>query len=67
MTTATLDTTRSTAPPVPMRLEDTGLAPDSLEQLIVKQLYGGEATGLMLADRLRLPFSILEALVERIR
>jgi hypothetical protein len=67
MTTATLDTTRSTAPPVPMRIEDTGLAPDQLEQLIVKQLYGGEATGLMLADRLRLPFSILEALVERIR
>jgi hypothetical protein len=50
-----------------MRLEDTGLAPDQLEQLMVKQLYGGEATGLVLADRLRLPFSILEALVERIR
>jgi hypothetical protein len=67
MTPATVETTRSSAPPVPMRLEDTGLAPDQLEQLIVKQLYGGEATGLMLADRLRLPFSILEALVERIR
>jgi hypothetical protein len=67
MTTATVDTARSAAPPVPMRLEDTGLGPDQLEQLIVKQLYGGEATGLILADRLRLPFSILEALVERIR
>jgi hypothetical protein len=67
MTTATIDPARVAAPPVPMRLEDTGLAPDQLEQLIVKQLYGGEATGLVLADRLRLPFSILEALVERIR
>jgi len=67
MTTVTVDTAHRTAPPVPMRLEDTGLAPDQLEQLIVKQLYGGEATGLMLAERLRLPFSILEALVERIR
>jgi hypothetical protein len=68
MTTATaVETPHRAAPPIPMRLEDTGLAPDQLEQLIVKQLYGGEATGLMLAERLRLPFSILEALVERIR
>jgi hypothetical protein len=30
-------------------------------------LYGGEATGLALADRLRLPYTILEPLMERIR
>jgi hypothetical protein len=33
----------------------------------VKTLYGGETTGLGLADRLRLPYPILEPLVERIR
>ena len=30
-------------------------------------MYGGEATGLALADRLRLPFAILEPIIERIR
>ena len=60
-------TRTSTAPPVPTRLEDTGLAPDQLEQLLVKHLYGGELTGLMLANRLRLPFGILEPIIERLR
>jgi len=65
--TSTFEGVRAAAPPVPMRLEDTGLAADQLEQLIVKQLYGGEATGLILSERLRLPFAILEPLLERIR
>ena len=70
MTTAVLDevlTRTTTAPPVPARLEDTGLAADQLEQLLVKHLYGGECTGLTLAERLRLPFNILEPLIERLR
>jgi hypothetical protein len=54
-------------PPVPATLEATGLASDRIEQLLVKTLYGGETTGLTLADRLRLPYPILEPLVERIR
>ena len=65
--TATLEETRTAAPPVPARLEDTGLGADQIEQLLVKTLYGGEATGLMLAERLRLPFGILEPIIERIR
>jgi hypothetical protein len=65
--TATIEGTRTPAPPVPARLEDTGLGTDQIEQLLVKTLYGGEATGLMLAERLRLPFSILEPIIERIR
>ena len=65
--TATLDDVRTPAPSAATTLEQTGLTPDLLEQLIVKTLYGGEATGLALADRIRLPFSILEPLVERIR
>jgi hypothetical protein len=57
----------TTAPPVPTRLEDTGLGSDQLEQLLVKHLYGGELTGLTLATRLRLPFGILEPIIERLR
>ena len=30
-------------------------------------LYGGEATGLVLAERVRLPFAILEPIIERMR
>ena len=53
------------APPAPATLEDTGLGADQVEQLLVKTLYTGEATGLTLADRMRLPFGILEPLIER--
>ena len=63
---ATADVPRAAAvPPVPVTLRDTGLTADTLEQLIVKSLYGGEATGLQLADQIRLPYGILEPLVER--
>ena len=54
-------------PPVPHSLEDTGLAPDHIEQLVIKSLYGGELTGLVVADQLRLPFGIIEPLIERVR
>ena len=33
------------APPVPTTLHDTGLTADQLEQLLVKTLYVGEASG----------------------
>ena len=63
-----LDAPLSTAaPPLPRTIEDTGLAPDQIEQLIVKSLYAGELTGLVLAERMRLPFAILEPLIERLR
>jgi hypothetical protein len=55
------------APPVPTSLRETGLAVDQIERLLIKTLYTGEATGLVLADRLRLPYTILEPLVERVR
>ena len=54
-------------PPVPKSLHETGLGADQVEQLLVKTLYGGEATGLVIADRLRLPFMMLEPLIERLR
>jgi hypothetical protein len=55
------------APAVPASLADTGLEAGQIEQLIVKTLHGGEATGLVLAERLRLPYGLLEPLVERLR
>jgi hypothetical protein len=57
----------ATPPDIPKSLQDTGLNPDQVEQLLVKTLYVGEATGLSIADRMRLPFSILEPLIERLR
>jgi hypothetical protein len=55
------------APKAPRTLEETGLAIDLIEQLLVKMLFGGEATGQALAERICLPFTILEPLVEHIR
>jgi hypothetical protein len=54
-------------PRVPVTLDDTGLGADKIEQLIVKTLYGGETAGLLLADSIRLPYAILEPLIERAR
>ena len=51
----------------PTTLEQTGLSSDQIERLMIKALYGGEATGLAVADRLRLPFTIIEPLMERAR
>ena len=55
------------APPLPRTLDESGLPADLVEQLLVKTLYGGEATGHIVAERTRLPFVILESLIERIR
>lgn len=54
-------------PPAPTTLADTGLGADLVVQLFLKSLYTGEASGLMLSERLRLPYSILEPLIERTR
>jgi hypothetical protein len=57
----------SPAPPVPTSLRDTGLGVDQIERLLIKTLYTGEATGLVIADRLRIPYTLLEPLIERLR
>ena len=67
MTTVLDDARVAPAPPVPGTLEQTGLTAGHVEQLLVKTLYGSEATGLVLSDRIRLPYAILEPLIERIR
>jgi len=55
------------APPLPRSLHETGLSVDQVERLLIKTLYTGEATGLVVAERLRLPYGMLEPLIERLR
>jgi hypothetical protein len=59
--------THQPPPPVPVTLADTGLPVDQVEHLLVKTLFAGELVGLDVADRTRLPFGLLEPLVERLR
>jgi hypothetical protein len=58
---------RAPAPRAPMTIEETGLGPDQISHLFVKTLYTGEATGVEVADRLRLSYQMLEPLVEQMR
>jgi predicted ATPase with chaperone activity len=61
-------TTATAIPPPPRTLEETGLDPDLLVQLIVKTLhYAGEATGSEIADDLRLPYIVLDPLFQFLR
>jgi hypothetical protein len=72
-TTATLDrpaerTSAQPLPPAPpATIAETGLHPDTLAQLLLKTLVAGEASGTGLADKLRLPYSVLDALVQHAR
>jgi hypothetical protein len=54
-------------PPPPASLEATGLNPDNLAQLLLKTLIAGESSGTGLADKLRLPYAVLDALVQHAR
>lgn len=54
-------------PAPPATLADLGVASDVLSQLLVKTLYTGEASGTQLAERLRVPYTILESLFELAR
>jgi hypothetical protein len=53
-----------TPPPPPATLEETGLHPDTLAQLLLKTLVAGEASGSQLSEKLRLPYSVLDALIQ---
>jgi hypothetical protein len=66
--TSTVDIADTSLTPQPPRtLEDLGLAVDQLEQLLIKTLFNGEASGHTVAERMRVPYAILEPLVERAR
>ena len=62
-----LDTTDVLAPELPVTLEASGLTNGTVSSLIVKTLHSGEASGMDLADRIRLPYAILEPLLEHLR
>ncbi|HEY3883884.1 MAG TPA: hypothetical protein VGL62_01655, partial [Vicinamibacterales bacterium] len=54
-------------PPPPATIAETGLHPDTLAQLMLKTLVAGEASGTQLSDMMRLPYSVLDALVQHAR
>jgi hypothetical protein len=61
------------APGMPMPLAppttilETGLHPDTLSQLMLKTLVAGESSGTQLAESMRLPYSVLDAMVQHAR
>jgi hypothetical protein len=56
------------APPgPPQSIAETGLHPDTLAQLMLKTLVAGESSGTQLADAMRLPYSVLDALIQHAR
>jgi uncharacterized protein len=54
-------------PSPPATIAETGLHPDTLAQLMLKTLVAGEASGTQLAERMRLPFSVLDAMIQHAR
>ena len=57
----------SMAPARPTCLAEVGLTPDAVAGLLLKWLYAGEASGTELADRVRLPYALLEGIIEHAR
>src|SRR5918993_3055209 len=56
-----------TPPPPPATIAESGLHPEALAQLLLKTLIGGEASGSALSDKLKVPYSLLEALIQHAR
>jgi hypothetical protein len=56
-----------TPPPPPTTIEETGLHRDTLSQLLMKTLVSGEASGTDLSEKLRLPYSVLDAMLQHAR
>jgi hypothetical protein len=53
------------APPVPETLEDTGLSPSLVQQLILKKMYSkGDMLGRDLSEALGLKFSLIEGIID---
>jgi hypothetical protein len=67
MMTAPTLVDKPNAAPAPTTIQETGISTDAIDQLLIKTLYTGEATGLILADRTCLPYVLLEPLVEHAR
>ncbi|HEU4937052.1 MAG TPA: hypothetical protein VFT39_11395 [Vicinamibacterales bacterium] len=54
-------------PPPPTSIEETGLHADTLAQLLLKTLVAGEQSGTGLSEKLRVPYSVLDALIQHAR
>src|SRR3954467_11575394 len=54
-------------PAPPQTIADTGLHPDTLAQLMLKTLIAGETSGTQLAEKLRLSYSVLDAMIQHAR
>ena len=69
--TATIDAPSRAAAPTPQAppatMAETGLHPDTLAQLMLKTLIAGECSGTQLAESMRLPYSVLEAMIQHSR
>jgi hypothetical protein len=53
--------------PPPGTIAETGLHPDALSQLLLKTLIAGESSGTGLSEKLRLPYSVLDELIQHAR
>jgi predicted ATPase with chaperone activity len=59
---------RSTAPPPPETVEETGLTPEAIVELLLKTLYvQGARSGQELVDAIRLPFQIVDEQLLRLQ
>jgi hypothetical protein len=67
MPTPVTEQTGALVPPAPATTADTGLTFEQLKQLLVKSLFAGEAAGTVLAEAVRLPYALLEQMVEHLR
>jgi hypothetical protein len=71
--TATIDKVAASSPATPMppgppaTIAETGLHPDVLAQLMLKTLIAGESSGTQLAESMRLPYSVLDAMIQHAR
>jgi hypothetical protein len=63
-----LDTRTQPKPQAPpATIAETGLHPDTLSQLMLKTLIAGETSGTQLAERMRLPYSVLDTMIQHAR
>jgi len=54
-------------PGPPQTILETGLHPDTLAQLMLKTLVAGESSGTQLSENMRLPYSVLDAMLQHAR
>ncbi len=67
MPVATTAPDDASVPQRPTCFGDVGLATDNVAELVLKWLYTGEASGTDLAERIRLPYALLEGIIEHVR